>query len=95
LRCRLRQPISSFDGTALLRDTIQDLLEHGNNRILLNRAGVDFVDSAGLGELVRTHASMRSQGGQLKLVNPSRNVNDLLPITKLDRAFDIEQDEAR
>jgi anti-sigma B factor antagonist len=86
--------IALAEGTALLRDTVRDLLDHGKKHILLNLAGVDFIDSAGLGELVRTHASIRSHGGQLKLVNPSRNVHDLLRITKLDRVFDIEQDEA-
>lgn len=86
--------IAFTEGTALLRNTVRDLLEHGNSRILLNLRGVDFIDSSGLGELVRTHASIRNRGGQLKLVNPSRNVHELLQITKLDRVFDIEQDEA-
>lgn len=86
--------IALADGTAQVRDTIRVLVEQGKDRILMNLAGVDFVDSAGLGELVRTHASVRSHGGQLKLVNPSKNVHDLLRITKLDRVLEIEQDEA-
>ena len=85
--------IAFTEGTTLLRNTVRDLLEH-NSRILLNLAGVDFIDSSGLGELVRTHASIRSRGGQLKLVNPSSTVHELLRITKLDRVLDIEQDEA-
>jgi anti-sigma B factor antagonist len=79
----------------LLRDTIHDFLKQGNNRIILNLADVDFIHSAGLGELVRTLASVRSHSGQLKLVNPSENVHKLLRITRLDHVFDIENDEAR
>jgi anti-sigma B factor antagonist len=86
--------IALAEGTILLRDTIHDFLRQGNNRIILNLADVDFIDSAGLGELVRTLASVRSHCGQLKLVNPSENVHKLLRITKLHHVFDIENDEA-
>lgn len=85
--------IAFTEGTVLLRNTVRDVLER-DNRILLNLAGVDFIDSSGLGELVRTHATIRSRGGQFKIVNPSRTVHELLRITKLDRVLDIEQDEA-
>jgi anti-sigma B factor antagonist len=86
--------IALADGTAMLRETIRELVERGNKCIVMNLAEVDFVDSAGLGELVRSHTSIRNHGGQLKIVNPSKNVHDLLRMTKLDRVFDIEQDEA-
>jgi anti-sigma B factor antagonist len=86
--------IALADGTAMLRETIRDLVERGNKCIVMNMAGVDFVDSAGLGELVRSHASIRNHGGQLKIVSPSKHIHDLLRMTKLDRVFDIEQDEA-
>ena len=82
------------DGTAAVRDVIGSLVQQGKKHIVLNLAAVDFVDSSGLGELVRTHASVRSHGGQLKLANPSKHVHDLLKMTKLDRVLDIEQDEA-
>jgi len=59
------------EGTMLLRDTIHDFLRQANNRIILILAHVDFIDSAGFGELVRTLASVRSHSGQLKLVKPS------------------------
>jgi anti-sigma B factor antagonist len=85
--------IALAEGTGMLRDTVRNFLERGHNRILLNLEGVDFIDSAGLGELVRTHASVRSRGGHLKLVNPSASVYHLLRITKLDRVFDIMPDE--
>jgi anti-sigma B factor antagonist len=81
------------DGTAALRDVMRSLAEQGKKHIVLNLAAVNFVDSSGLGELVRTHASVRSHG-QLKLVNPSKHVHDLLKMTKLDRVLDVEQDEA-
>jgi anti-sigma B factor antagonist len=85
--------IALAEGTGLLRETVRNFLTHGHNRILLNLEGVDFIDSAGLGELVRAHASIRSHAGQLKLVKPSANVRNLLRMTKLDRVFDIELDE--
>jgi anti-sigma B factor antagonist len=87
--------IALAEGTGLLRETIRDFLARGHIRILLNLEGVDFIDSAGLGELVRSHASVRCRSGQLKIVKPSANVLHLLRLTKLDRIFDIEQDEAR
>jgi anti-sigma B factor antagonist len=86
--------IALADGTRLLRDTVCDFLALGHKRILLNLEGVDFIDSAGLGELVRAHASIRSRGGYLKLLKPRDTVLKVLQITKLDGLFDIEQDEA-
>lgn len=86
--------IALVDGTRLLRDTVCDFLALGHKRILLNLEGVDFIDSAGLGELVRAHASIRSRGGYLKLLKPRDTVLKVLQITKLDGLFDIEQDEA-
>jgi anti-anti-sigma factor len=86
--------IALADGTRLLRDTVCDFLALGHKRILLNLEGVDFIDSAGLGELVRAHASIRSRGGYLKLLKPRDTVLKVLQITKLDGLFDIEQNEA-
>jgi anti-sigma B factor antagonist len=86
--------LALIDGTAAMREAIRVPLEQGKKHIIINLAAVDFVDSSGLGELVRTHASVRSHGGQLKLVNPGKHVHDLLRMTKLDRVLDIEQDEA-
>lgn len=81
------------DGCLLLRETIRALLDSNQLRILLNLERLDFLDSAGLGELVRTHVAVRSRGGQLTLVNPSPNVRQLLQVTKVDRVFDIAPDE--
>jgi anti-sigma B factor antagonist len=86
--------ISLGEGGGQLREAIKMLMEKGKKHIVLNLAAVDFIDSSGLGELVRTHATIRSHGGQMKIVNPSKHVHDLLKMTKLDRVLDIEQDEA-
>ena len=86
--------LAQGDGTAALRDVMRSLAEQGKKHIILNLAAVNFVDSSGLGELVRTHASVRSHGGQLNLVNPSKHVHDLFRMTKLDRVLEIELDEA-
>jgi anti-sigma B factor antagonist len=55
---------------------------------------VQYVDSSGIGELVKTHTTVRNRGGQLRLVNLNRRVNDLLQMTRLSSVFDIERDEA-
>jgi anti-sigma B factor antagonist len=86
--------IALAEGTALLRDTIRAILDRGNNRLALNLEAVEYIDSAGIGELIRTQASVRSRGGHLKLVKPTGNVYGLLKITRLDSVFDIEPDEA-
>jgi anti-sigma B factor antagonist len=86
--------IALADGTAMVRDTVRMLVEQRRQRIVLNLADVDFIDSAGLGELVRMHASVRSHGGQMRIVNPNKHVGDLLRMTKLDKVLEIEASEA-
>ena len=81
------------DGSAGLRDLLRDLVSEGNKKILLNLRNVNYIDSSGLGELVSAFTSMRSQGGELKLVNPSKRIRDLLQITKLYSLFDVKDDE--
>jgi len=81
------------DGCRQLRETVHALLEGGQHRILLNLEGLNFLDSAGLGELVRTHVAVRGRGGRLTLINPAPNVRQLLRITKVDQVFDIAPDE--
>jgi len=80
-------------GCLLLRETIKAFLDAGQTRILLNLQKLEFLDSAGLGELVRTHVAVRSRGGHVTLVSPSANVRHLLQVTKVDRVFDIAPDE--
>lgn len=82
------------DGSAGLRDLVHKLVNEGNKKILLNLSNVDYIDSSGLGELVSAFTSMRSQGGELKLLNLTKRVRALLQITKLYTVFDITDDEA-
>jgi anti-sigma B factor antagonist len=85
--------IALDEGCLLLRETVRAFLDGGQRRILLNLELVDFLDSAGLGELVRTHVAVRGRGGQLTLINPASNVRQLLRITKVDQVFDIAPNE--
>lgn len=65
----------------------------GCRRILLNLAGVGYIDSSGLGELVRTYTTLERQGGQLKMVNLNQRLKDLFRVTSLQKVFDIYEDE--
>lgn len=78
----------------LLRSSICDLLDEGHKKILLNLGDVTYIDSAGLGELITAFTSVRNRGGELKLLNLTKRVNDLLQITKLYTVFDVKDDEA-
>src|SRR5713226_5603499 len=80
--------------SAALRDEILGLLTKGQKQILLNLADVDHIDSMGLGALVAAFASVRKQGGELKLLNLSDKAADLMQVTKLYTIFDIVKDEA-
>ena len=82
------------EGSAGLRDLLRNLVSEGIKKILLNLRNVDYIDSSGLGELVSAFTSMRSQGGELKLLNLTKRVRTLLQITKLLTIFDITDDEA-
>ena len=82
------------DGSTALRDLVRNLISAGNKKILLNLRNVDYIDSSGLGELVSAFTSMRSGGGELKLLNLTKRVQALLQITKLYTVFDITDDEA-
>jgi anti-sigma B factor antagonist len=86
--------LSLADGCAMVRDMVKMLSDQKRQRIVLNLAEVEFVDSAGLGELVRMHSSIRARGGQMRIVSPNKNVGNLLRMTKLDRVLEIEPDEA-
>lgn len=66
----------------------------GNKKILLNLGDVSYIDSSGIGELVSAFTSVQRQGGELKLLNLTKKVHDLLQITKLYTVFDVKDDEA-
>jgi anti-sigma B factor antagonist len=85
--------ITVGEGNVMLRELVQDLVAKGHKKFVLNLGEVEFVDSSGLGELVKTHASVKGQGGKLMLVNLNKRVNDLLRMTRLSAVFDIEKDE--
>ena len=91
----LRGKITLNEGDEVLKDKINSLILQNRKRILLNLAEVPYIDSAGLGEIVRTYTTVSRQGGQLKLVNLTKRITDLLMITKLltvFETFDVEQD---
>jgi anti-sigma B factor antagonist len=85
--------ISLGEGSALLRKTIRDLLDGGQSKILLNLGDVNYIDSSGIGELVSGFTAVRNRDGQLKLLNLTKKVHDLLQITKLFTVFDVYNDE--
>ncbi len=86
--------ITVGEGNVMLRETLVTLLDQGRKKILLNLHEVGYVDSSGMGELVRSCTTVRNQGGRMKLVNLSKRVHDLLHMTRLHSVFEIEPDEA-
>jgi anti-sigma B factor antagonist len=76
------------EGPEMLRDKINSLLHQGHKKLLLNLSGVDYMDSAGLGEIVGTFATVRRHGGTLKLLGLTSRIRDLLSITKLLTVFE-------
>jgi anti-sigma B factor antagonist len=86
--------ITLGEGNVMLREIVREVTDKGNNKIVLNLGEVQYIDSSGIGELVKTHTTVRNQGGQLKLVNLNKRVSDLLQMTKLSAVFDVERDEA-
>ena len=86
--------ITIGEGSVMLRDTVRDLSSKGHKKILLNLGDVSYIDSSGVGELVSAFTTIRNAGGELKLLNLTKKVHDLLQITKLHKVFDIQDDEA-
>lgn len=76
-----------------LRDAVRDLIKQGKKKIILNLANVDYIDSSGVGELVGSFTTVRNVGGELKLLNLTQKVEDVLHVTKLYTVFDIKDDE--
>ena len=86
--------ITLGDGSALLRKTVRGLLAEDHKNILLDLGEVNYIDSAGIGELVSAYTTAKNSGGELKLLNLSRRVRDVLQLTKLYTVFDVYTDEA-
>src|SRR5262245_12173053 len=89
----LKGKITLGEGDEALKDKINSLIHQGRKKILLNLEAVPYIDSAGLGEIVRTYTSVSRQGGQLKLVNLTKRITDLLMITKLLTVFETFESE--
>jgi len=86
--------ITLGEGSVILKDVVRELLSKGQKHILLNLGNVNYIDSSGIGELVSAFTTVRNEGGDLKLLNLTKRVNDLLQITKLSTVFDVKDDEA-
>ena len=86
--------ITLGEGSSALRDTLRDMINKNQKKILLNLGEVNYIDSSGIGELVSGFTTVTNSGGNLKLLNLNKRVKDLLQITKLYTVFDIKDDEA-
>jgi len=82
------------DGDGLLKDKVNSLIFQGQQQIILNLGGVPYIDSAGLGQLIASSTTVTRQGGQLRLLNVTKRVQDLLSIVKLLTVFDVYTSEA-
>ena len=90
----LKGKITLGEGDELLKDKVNSLVNQGYKKIVLNLEGVPYVDSAGLGEVVRTYTTVSRQGGNLKLLNLTKRITDLLSITKLLTVFETFDSES-
>jgi anti-sigma B factor antagonist len=81
------------DGTGVLREVVNDVIGQGYKNVLLNLGSVRHIDSAGVGELMSCYTSMQNRGGRLKLMNLTKNVHNILQVTKLYTIFEVEDDE--
>ena len=89
----LQGKITLGQGDELLKDKVNSLVNQGHKKIVLNLADVPYIDSAGLGEVVRTYTTVSRQGGSLKLLNLTKRITDLLSITKLLTVFETFESE--
>lgn len=83
------------EGTGRLREIVQQLMREGYRKMLLNLGGVVHIDSSGIGELMSIYTSLRNQGGELKLMSLTKNVRNLLQVTRLYTVFDVHEDQTR
>ncbi|MEO8259231.1 MAG: STAS domain-containing protein [Acidobacteriota bacterium] len=92
----LKGKITLGEGDELLKDKVNSIVSQGRRKIVLNLAEVPYLDSAGLGEVVRAYTTVSRQGGSLKLLSLTKRITDLLSITKLLTVFDTfeAEDEA-
>jgi anti-sigma B factor antagonist len=86
--------ITLGEGSAMLREMVKDMTGKGQVKIVLNLGDVTYIDSSGIGELVSGFTTVKNHGGELKLLNLTKKVHDLLQITKLYTVFDVHSDES-
>lgn len=86
--------ITLGEGTMTVRNTVLDILKSGDRKIILNLADVNYIDSSGIGELVSTYTTVTSNNGQLKLLNLTKKINELLQMTKLLTVFQVYDNES-
>jgi anti-sigma B factor antagonist len=89
----LKGKVTLGEGDELLKDKVNSMVNQGHKKIVLNLAEVPYIDSAGLGEIVRTYTTVSRQGGKLKLLNLTKRIQDLLAITKLLTVFETYDTE--
>ena len=89
----IKGKVTLGEGDEMLKDKVNSLVNQGHKKIVLNLADVPYIDSAGLGEIVRTYTTVSRQGGSLKLLNLTKRITDLLSITKLLTVFETFDSE--
>ena len=85
--------ITLGEGSAMLRDMVKDMISKKQTRVVLNLGEINYIDSSGIGELVSGFTTIKNSGGELKLLNLTKKVHDLLQITKLYTVFEVHNDE--
>jgi anti-sigma B factor antagonist len=85
--------ITLGEGTMAIRNTVREVLKNGGKKIVLNLSDVNYIDSSGIGELVSTYTTVTNNGGQLKLLNLTKKIQELLAITKLLTVFQVYDSE--
>ena len=87
--------ITLGEGTMAIRNTVREVLKNGGKKIILNLSEVNYIDSSGIGELVSTYTTVTNQSGQLKLLNLTKKIQELLQITKLLTVFSVYDNEQK
>jgi anti-sigma B factor antagonist len=85
--------ITLGEGSAMLRNTVRELINSGSKKILLSLYDVDYIDSSGIGELVSAYTTVKNASGEMKLLHLTKRVHDILQITRLFTVFDVQSDE--
>jgi anti-sigma B factor antagonist len=87
--------ITTGEPSVTVRDAVREEIDKGLKNILLNMGDITYIDSAGLGELIAAYTTIKNRGGQLKLLNLTKRLHELMQITKLSTVFDVYEDEAK